>query len=224
MATATQVRQGVIDLATLASREIATLPLRQNNLSVTKEILIRALPMIGDKYGLAAGALTADWYDDLRSNQRKVKTRFRATPHPMPDEQRFISLAQWGMSPLFQEEPDYFTAISKIAGGMQRIVMDQQRLTIVDATQVDPESSGWKRTGTGHSCTFCQMLISRGAVYKGKTVTFRAHDSCQCSASPSWDPNVRLVTGEPYKQSARRRSDSTRKADNQRAYEFMADL
>lgn len=222
MASAAQIRQAAVDLSTLAAEEISSLKLSPDPYK-TKDLLIRVLPLIGDHYGLAAAALAADWYDDMRAEKR-VKGRFRAVPHLLPDENRFVKLVEFGIGPLFGEEPDFITTVSKITGGMQRIIMDQQRLTIVDNTQVDPQSKGWSRVGSGHNCDFCTMLISRGGVYTGKSVTFRSHDHCNCSAAPSWDPNARLVTDEPYKQSARRRSDKTKAADNERAREFFKNL
>lgn len=222
MATETQIRRASVDLATLAKQELASLTLPKDPYKA-KDLLIQVVPLIANHYGLAAATLTADWYDDMRAAEN-VKGRFRAIPYELPDTNRFVKLVEYGIAPLFQEEPDFTTMLSKINGGMQRTIMNQQRLTVVNSSQVDPQSKGWSRVGNGDNCQFCEMLISRGGVYTGKSVTFRSHDHCNCTAKPSWDPNARLVSEEPFKQSTRRRSDATRKADNKRAYEFYKDL
>jgi hypothetical protein len=60
----------------------------------------------------------------------------------------------------------------------------------------DPGASGWQRTGSGTSCTFCRMLIGRGGVYSEATADFASHDHCNCSATPAWVDQPRPV--KPY--------------------------
>ena len=230
MTTATQLRQAAVDLASLAQYEIDLLDLDRLSTDLLRDTLIYALPLIADKYGSAAAALSADWYDDMRF-EAGVGGRFRAVPAQLPTLERFEKLAVWAIDPLFrlndegEPAPDAMDLVrSKVNGGIQRVVMDQSRLTIVNSTQIDPDAKGWKRIGVGHNCDFCNMLISRGAVYSGSGVTFRSHDRCNCSAAPTWDENVRLVTDEPYRQSKRRRSDSTKAADNKRARAYMESM
>ena len=45
---------------------------------------------------------------------------------------------------------------------------------------------GYKRVATGsETCSFCQMLTTRGAVYAYDTVGFKAHDDCDCIGVPT---------------------------------------
>src|SRR5512139_1923339 len=223
MTTASEQRQALIDLTTLAKRDLFALWRSLDGLtaSQTRDALMVLLPEVGDTYGAAAAALAADWFDELREREG-VKGRFLAEPTGDVDPERWDSLARWGVDPLFAAEPDRSAALTLIAGGLQRTVADRHRLTIVDNSIRDPRAAGWARVGVGENCGFCRMLIGRGAVYTDATVTFRSHDHCNCAASPTWAPNVTRISNEPYRQSQRNRSDATKAKDNARAREFIA--
>ena len=216
-------RQAVLRLSTEARRELTRAWTRLSHLPAeqVRDALQRVLPPLCDRYGLAAGTLAADWYDTLRE-QQQLSTSFRAQAVEMPDQGRYDALARWGTGPLFQPDPSPAAALTLIGGGVQRIIADQHRLTIVRSTQADPDAVGWMRTGDGSSCGFCRMLIARGAVYRDTSVTFRSHDHCGCGAAPSWDPTAVYVSDEPYQQSQKHRSPATKARDNARAAAWIA--
>jgi hypothetical protein len=221
--TATEARQGLLDLTSLAERDLALVWSEISNLPAEqiREAMREILPAIADEYGFAAGALAADWYDDARE-AADVSGAFTAEPADLPPQERFNALARWGTSPLFAETADASTALTLIAGGLQRSIADAHRLTVTQSAIADPQASGWQRVGVGSNCGFCQMLIARGAVYTDASVTFRSHDHCNCAASPTWAQNVVKISGEPYRQSKKNRSEETKRRDNQRAYDFIA--
>ena len=222
MATPADARQGLIDLTQDVQRELVRLwpTLAELPPDQVRDALIDLLPLLGGEYGLAAGTLAADWFDDLR-DAAGVGGYFRAEPAPPVDSARWEALAVWGVDPLFAEHPNTTAVLQRLSGGLQRTVADRHRLTVVENSIRDPRALGWKRTGVGGSCSFCRMLIDRGHVYAEASVTFRSHDHCNCAASPSWAPNVTKVSREPFRQSQRNRSDETKSADNKRAYAFM---
>jgi hypothetical protein len=222
--TATEARQGLLDLTALAKRDLDLVWLQISDLPAeqVRDALREILPAITDEYGIAAAALAADWYDDARE-AAGVGGSFTATPVDIPPQERFDALARWGTTPLFAESPNKTSALTLITGGLQRVVADAHRLTVVESTMADPEASGWRRVGVGANCGFCQMLIGRGAVYTEASVTFRSHDHCNCVASPTWAPNVVKISGEPFRQSKKDRSEETKRRDNQRAYAFIAE-
>lgn len=223
MTVAAEARQAMIDIATISRRELFNLWQELTSLppDMLRDALMDLLPGMGDEYGNAAASLAADWYDDLRE-AAGVPGVFVATPSDPPSAERWQSLVRWGVSPLYQETPDYRGALQLIDGGFQRTVSDRHRLTVVDSTKRDPQAKGWRRVGVGRSCGFCRMLIDRGAVYSGDGVTFRSHDGCNCGAAPSWDESAVTVSDEPYRQSQNRpRSDAARRRMNQRAYAYI---
>ena len=224
MTTASEARQGLLDLTELAKRDlslvwsqISALPAAQ-----VSAALRDILPAIADEYGVAAAALAADWYDDARE-AAGVAGAFTAEPVALPPQERFDALARWGTAPLFGATPNAASALTLVTGGLQRVVADAHRMTVVESTQADPKASGWRRVGVGANCGFCQMLIGRGAVYTEASVTFRSHDHCNCVATPTWAPNVVKISSEPFRQSQKNRSEETKRRDNERAYAFIAE-
>ncbi len=224
MATAAEAREALVGLTALARgdleaawRQVAGLDAVQ-----VRDALMDVLPAIGDDYGLAAAAVAADWYEDVR-DEAGAPGYFRADPAEGVTRERWDALARWGVEPLFVAEPSRTAALALLTGGMQRTIADRHRLTIVDNSIRDPAASGWSRVGVGGSCGFCRMLIDRGHVYTEAGVTFRSHDHCNCAATPSFASNVTKVSTEPYRQSKRVRSDATKARDNERAREYIAE-
>lgn len=222
---ASEAREALVGLTAITQDEMASVlrEFRVAGLSAeqVRDALADLLPGLGTEYHLAASALAADWFDDLRE-QAEAPGRYIAEPVEPPTPARWTALARWGVDPLFAAEPDWTSALALLAGGMQRTVADGHRLTVVENSLRDPRASGWSRVGVGDNCGFCNMLIDRGAVYTDASVTFRSHDNCNCAASPTWDDRIVKVSREPFRQSQRNRSDATREADNARAREFIA--
>lgn len=226
MATPAEQRAALIGLTRLARRDLFALWASLDGLGAaeTREALRELLPALGDRYGGAAAALAADWFDDLR-DAAEVGGAFRADPAGDVEQDRWDALARYGAGPLFGAAPDRAAALLRLEGGMQRTVADRHRLTIVENTVRDPRATGWRRVGVGDNCGFCRMLIANGDVYSEASVTFRSHDHCNCAASPSWDDRVVKVSGEPFRQSQRKAdwSDERKKRENQRAYDYIRD-
>lgn len=223
--SAHEERQAVADLASLAENELVRVWPQLRNLDPPdiKAALAEILPELGDKYGDAAAAMAADWYENLRESEG-VTTRFRSVLAKRTEEAQWRALIWRVMGPFYtvNAEPDPADALTIARGGLQRAVANQHRLTIVDSSKADPKSKGWRRVGVGENCKFCEMLISRGAVFRGDTVTFRSHDSCNCAAMPNWSSDVVYASGMPYEQSkARPRSAKAAREKNQRAYDWM---
>lgn len=154
-------------------------------------------------YGVAAGALAAEWYDDLRG-ETDVSGRFRAVAAATAERGQADALAAWS------------DTLEGAQGGLQRLVANVARDTVQGSSLADPQAQGWQRSASG-GCGFCQMLASRGAVYTATTVTFGAHDHCRCVAVPAFSGQRRLV--QPYRPSPRRVTD----ADRRRTRRWMAE-
>ena len=61
------------------------------------------------------------------------------------------------------------------------------RNTITGSVNRGRRKGGWSRVTSGKPCAFCAMLASRGPIYSERTVHFRAHDGCSCSAMAVWN-------------------------------------
>ena len=215
MAGEAQQQAALRRLYDLAKREIAdALKLVDlGDAAAVADVIYTYVPVIAERYGLAAGALAADWYDEMRE-AAEVAGYFRASPADLPDMGRYEALAGWAAT-----KDDVETLV---LGGVQRIIANAHRETVMGSALADPRAEGWARFARGaETCGFCYMLTSRGAVYTDKTATFGTHDNCDCGAGPVWKGDRRTV--DTYRKSVRRRSDATTDADNARARDWIAE-
>lgn len=213
-------RQALLDLSTLTEAELRKVwaAVQSNNADAVVAALIEVLPLIGEKYGDMAAAVGADFYEQVRE-EAAARGRFVAEPAPLPGSARYEALARWGVDPLYAATPDAAAALSRLSGGLQRVVSNQSRDTITLNAVRDPAAAGWARSTRPGSCRFCTMLAGRGSVYTEATVRFAAHDHCHCIAAPAFKG------GEPvsvlqYAASKRHQSE----ADRARVREFMASI
>lgn len=219
--TAVAARQGLIDLTTLAQAEVADVWRSVVDMppGELREALIAALAVLGEEYGLAAGALAADWYDDMR-DAAGVAGVFVAEPADLPTGARWESLVRWGLEPLFARQ-DADAALTLIDGGFQRTVADQHRLTVVDSAKRDPQAKGWRRVGVGDTCDFCRMLIDRGHVYTRSGAMFKSHDHCNCFAAPAFTMTGAVSPIAYEASTARPRTEAARRRKNERVYDYL---
>lgn len=175
------------DLATLtgtADWDLTRLFREFDTADAARDGLRDVLPRMVAIYGEAATSLAADWYDDLR-DASGARGRFTAIPADLPDLGRTDALAGWAVSPLYDAQPDFATALTKASGGLQRIIANADRDTVRVSSVQDRGARGWARAGAGQ-CDFCAMLIGRGAVYTEATADFDSHDHCGCVAVPEF--------------------------------------
>jgi hypothetical protein len=182
--------------------------LNLDNPDVLRDPLAAVLAEIADKYGTAAAALAADFYDDMRESVVRSGPRFTPTPAQLPGRPRFESLAGWGIGPLFGADPDPVTALHKVNGGLTDIVGGVYRETIMESSIADPAAQGWQRVADANACAFCLMLEGRGEVYSQSSADFASHDHCGCSAEPAFEGEP--IPVQPFTPSERNVSDADR--------------
>ena len=177
--------------------------------------LMDVLPAVLDAYALAAGAASADVYDDLR-DAAGVAGRFAAIVAPLR-EFGVESLVKWGLKPLSREVPDLSTARTLVEGGVQKRVVNAGNESFTLSASEDPQARGYQRVTRSSACRFCQMVAGRGAVYTKASSTFACHEHCHCSAVPAW--GGRALPVGPYEPSDRPMTD----ADRARVRKWIAD-
>lgn len=208
MATPSQLRSGQSALTRLAANDLAALWRQVGNAVEARMLLEDVLPDLIRTYGLAASTLAADWYEEYREDMRIAGRRFTPVLASL-DEQGAESLARWAIS----VGTDLESVRSLVEGGMHRRISDWSRQTITQSSLADPSADGWQRVGVGE-CDFCEMLISRGAVYTEATADFASHDDCKCAAVPAFGGRPRPV--KPFEPSVRRSE-----ADQERARDWI---
>lgn len=82
------------------------------------------------------------------------------------------------------------------AGATSKLVLDGGRQTILDTVHRDRKALGWRRVTDSRPCSFCALLATRGAVYRGDTAHFAAHGHCGCTAEPVYDQADREARDE----------------------------
>ena len=214
MPTVQQYRSDLDELVRLANQDLAALWREVPDGVVARDLLQRILPELGVVYGPAAGALAADWYDELRL-EKDIPGRFLArVVEPVLDH--VDQSARWAVGPLFSETPDFGLALNNAEGELQKIIADTGRGSVIDSSLADPRAQGWQRSASG-GCGFCRMIAARGAVYSESTVRFGSHPNCKCTAVPAFQ-------GEPlpvseYQPSATQATP----ADRARTRQWMAE-
>lgn len=199
-------RRDIADLAAIADRDLRILLRPIDDPVEARDLMLAAFPDLVSLYGSASATLAAEFYDEIRDEER-ISGRFRPAPAQLPGQVRTDSLARFAVGPMFDEVPDKVRTLDYATGGMQQLIADSSRYTITGASAADPQANGWQRTGSG-SCGFCAMLISRGAIYTEDTAAFGAHRNCNCSAVPAFRGRPKPV--EPYTPSERRVTDADR--------------
>lgn len=218
MTTPLDLRAQIQALTRLAGQELDLFIKEIAGFAKRDVALQHVLPLLIDTYGEAASALSADWYDQYRA-QLNVPGGFIAAPAKLPTDNGSLQLINWAR--FHAQTPD--SMIDLVYGGMQRRVATQARLSIMGAANQDKWSTGWRRVGDGRNCSFCDMLISRGAVYKESTVRFAAHDHCNCMAAPAFGRWSDAFEVDHYRASSRNRSGETKADDDARARKWISD-
>lgn len=202
MTTAATLRSQVNSLTTLAANDLSALWRRLETAASAEEPLRDILPGLISVYGDAAGAVAADWYDEMR-DKAGVGGRFSAII-PDQEDKGTQALVGWALAEVRKPE-DVSSFRSLIEGGMQRRIADVARGTVMTSAVQDPAAEGWQRVSRGQCHGgFCDMIAARGIVFKTEdSATFGAHDHCQCVAQMAW--SGREVPVKPYKVSDRRK-------------------
>lgn len=207
MPTIDDLRTAVLDLSSLAAADLRRLWREAgDDPRLVQQALADVLPALAQTYGLAAGAVAADWYDELRDEQN-IDGRFFAITADLGDLGT-DELAGFAVGPLYGAEPDLGRTRTIVEGGLQRRVTNVARDTVMGSSIEDPRAQGWQRSAGPSACAFCRMLEGRGAVYSRAGVDFGAHDHCDCVAVPAW--GGRELPVKPYTPTSRNITDADR--------------
>lgn len=221
MATAAQVaqqRRAQRKVANLASNRIASLWPRLP-LDSPKDMRTALAPRLVatiSTFSRISGAVAADYFDELRRDARAAGTYAAAIAAPVSVE-RITNRMGWALSPLYNDG-DAVAPVSRLVSIVDEYVLQGGRDTIAHATARDPSRPRYARVPSGsHTCAFCQMLASRGAVYRSPESAggygARYHYKCDCVPTPFWDESPYPDGYNPdalFEQydSARREADS----------------
>ncbi|MBN0039378.1 hypothetical protein JN535_04210 [Cellulosimicrobium cellulans] len=210
-AKAAELRHAQAGLLTLLSRDLAAFfaSLDLDKPERARDALLEYLPLLVAQYGEAGAAAAADWFDEVRAEER-VPGRFRAEAAEPVEPEIVEASVRYSAGHLFTAAPGL--ALPSLQSAASKQVLLPARQTIVRATGRDPRASGWGRLTRSGACDFCRFLAQRGAVYKEATAHFASHGDCNCAAVPSWDQDAPEVDVDAYVASQRMESVRRRAA------------
>lgn len=188
MATLTQSEglwRTLRDVYTLAIRELLAIwrTLDTGDARSSTDALLLTLPPLADGFAAVAADVAADWYAELRRGAG-VRSPFLPVLAGEVERGRVEALVRWGVTPLWSREPSPEQSLSKVSGGLQRIVANGARETVRRSAERDPVQPRVARYASANACAFCALLATRGAVYTEATGDFKSHDDCRCIAVP----------------------------------------
>lgn len=143
--------------------------------------LLDGVPEVVGYYAIGSAALAADFYEEERETAA-VKSRYTAEAVVADRTVKLRRAIAWSAKPMFGDNPE--DAAGRLAEVVQLDTARPFRDTVLTNRSKDPEAAGWRRIASGSGCKLCQMLASRGAVYKHDTATFATHPNCTCTAQP----------------------------------------
>jgi len=130
-----------------------------------------AYPELATAYLSAAGALSAQWYNEqpVRVPRAGVAV-FEAEPADLLPTGQLAANGRWSM---LQADP-----MKSLQGSAVRAVFDQSRQTVLENLAAEYEVSEdevvagpgtrWARHASANACAFCRVLATRGAVYRSE--------------------------------------------------------
>lgn len=199
LATANRLRRAQSQVIGSAEGELSrvfrSLDLARPELA--RDALLEAYPAVVGSYGDVASTVAAEWYEETRRSE--VGGSYAARLAAAPPAERLVRTVRWAAGSLFTDTPG--TMLALLNGSMTRALGDASRDTVRENVQRDNRAAGWQRLHQPGACGFCQMLHSRGGVYKRRTADFASHDNCRCVAAPSWDADAPEVDVRAYEVS-----------------------
>ena len=137
-------------------------------------------------YGMASASLSATHYSEARL-VAGIVSQFTPIPADPASADKVGATVGWATAPLRMTEPDIEAAQRNLIAGVEKLVLDAGRNTIIDNVQRDRKAHGWYRVTEPKPCYFCALIATRGPVYRSEqTADFKAHDHCRCHASPNF--------------------------------------
>jgi len=135
------------------------------------------LPPVAEQFSTVAATIGTQYYNDARA-LAPVTSAYTATP-VVPDVNTPLqSSIGYGISRL-TVDGDYGTFQSILAGSVQRVVSQGDRLTIEDNIGRDPGGMMYERVAGPNACSFCLTMAAVVRLQRSPDAK-KYHDFCRC--------------------------------------------
>ena len=115
--------------------------------------LREAVPAVAEAYGQAAAGNAVVWYEDVRPAGAGA---FRPEVYEPESLSEAAGRTTWAVTPLFSG--DVAGAWTRLAGTVQKLVMDHDRVTVEENVTRDPAAFGWRRRASADACAYCAYM------------------------------------------------------------------
>lgn len=151
-----------------------------------------------------ASSLAAEFYDGLR--ERMIGARYGAVLAPDYSDEAVDQYVRWAVQPLVDDGADGSQmVIDKLNTRIGYEVKHAAGNTVFRNGERDSRNVRFARVPRGsksypHGCPFCQMLASRGFVYRNAKTAGELnhfHADCQCMVVPGFGDNPKVEGYDP---------------------------
>lgn len=170
-----------------------------------RAVRMAAAALVRDRRGQSA-VVAGRYYRQARADAGAAGRSRIVSPMDLPEERLFANLDATGIGSYSRSvragappAKAGDAAAVNLSGAGTRLALEGGRSVVADTAKDDAEAIGWARVTDADPCSWCLMLVSRGAVYRSAATAgrlkndrftgdgqFKFHDHCGCTAAPVW--------------------------------------
>ena len=143
-----------------------------------------------DGYRVQAEASGEEWYRYLRELAVGEAAGLPSVEVPLVEHRKLSSAVWWASQWLEEPNVDVERALAVLSERLDQFIKHAGREKITQLAVADPAVKRFGRVPVGSTCTWCEMLASRGFVYtspKSAGLFMRFHYKCDCQVVPGFE-------------------------------------
>lgn len=143
-----------------------------------------------DGYRVQAEVSGEEWYRYLRELAVGESTPLPSVEVPLVEHRKLSSAVWWASQWLEEPNVDVERALAVLSERLDQFIKHAGREKVTQLAVADPVAKRFGRVPVGSTCTWCEMLASRGFVYtspKSAGLFMRFHYKCDCQVVPGFE-------------------------------------
>lgn len=143
-----------------------------------------------DGYRVQAEASGEEWYRYLRELAVGEAAGLPSVEVPLVERRKLSSAVWWASQWLEEPNVDVERALAVLSERLDQFIKHAGREKVTQLAVADPVAKRFGRVPVGSTCTWCEMLASRGFVYtspKSAGLFMRFHYKCDCQVVPGFE-------------------------------------
>ena len=143
-----------------------------------------------DGYRVQAEVSGEEWYRYLRELAVGESTPLPSVEVPLVERRKLSSAVWWASQWLEEPNVDVERALAVLSERLDQFIKHAGREKVTQLAVADPAAKRFGRVPVGSTCTWCEMLASRGFVYtspKSAGMFMRFHYKCDCQVVPGFE-------------------------------------